>query len=52
VRSQSPFSTASQLARPMVKAGKTIWNETVKANCTRASISAENESNMIGSSFR
>jgi len=46
VRSHCAFSTASQLASPMVKAGKIMWNEMVKANWIRASISALKLSNM------
>src|SRR5262245_38415367 len=36
----------------MVKAGKTMWKETVKANCSRASISASKSSMALRSPFR
>ena len=37
VRSQRHSTNASQLARPMVKAGNRIWNETTKPNWIRDS---------------
>src|SRR3954451_5452353 len=42
VRSHSNSSRASQLARPIVKAGKMMWNEIVNANWMRDRKSASN----------
>src|SRR3954468_1241227 len=52
VRSHSNSSRASQLARPMVKAGKMMWNETVNANWMRESRSASNSIDPTSRGFR
>jgi hypothetical protein len=40
VRRCSASRTVSQAARPIEKAGKMMWNETVKPNCSRERSSA------------
>jgi hypothetical protein len=37
----SPSRTVSQAASPIVNDGKTMWKETVKANCSRDRTNAE-----------
>src|ERR1700686_714181 len=52
VDSQNASSTARKLASPIEKAGNTMWNDIVKANCARASTTASQPSNIGTTHYR